>query len=117
HFVVKAFVMEIKQSISVIIMSSYRRQCNSKWRFPLFVRGGLHLKIVLSGFYGLGNTGDEAILNAIVDNLRSELNNPDITVFSLSPELTAKEHGVKSVYRGWRHQIRKKLKLCVMQTY
>jgi len=73
-------------------------------------RGGLHLKIVLSGFYGLGNTGDEAILKAIVDNLRSELNNPDITVFSLSPEQTAKEHGVKSIYRGWRLQNKEKVK-------
>ncbi len=67
------------------------------------------MKIVLSGFYGLGNTGDEAILKAIVDNLRSELNNPDITVFSLSPEQTAKEHGVKSIYRGWRLQNKEKV--------
>ncbi|KXH84022.1 polysaccharide pyruvyl transferase CsaB [Sporosarcina sp. HYO08] len=68
------------------------------------------MKIVLSGFYGLGNTGDEAILKAIVDNLRAELDNPDITVFSLSPEQTAKEHGVKSVYRGWRHENKEKVK-------
>ncbi|MDX1805952.1 MAG: polysaccharide pyruvyl transferase CsaB [Paenisporosarcina sp.] len=68
------------------------------------------MKIVLSGFYGLGNTGDEAILKAIVDNLRLELNNPDITVFSLSPKLTAEEHGVKSVYRGWRHDNKEKVK-------
>lgn len=68
------------------------------------------LKIVLSGFYGLGNTGDEAILKAIVDDLREELDNPDITVFSLSPEQTAKEHGVKSVYRGWRHGNKEKVK-------
>ncbi len=68
------------------------------------------MKIVLSGFYGLGNTGDEAILKAIVDNLRSELDNPDITVFSLSPEQTAKEHGVKSVYRGWRRGNKEKIK-------
>ena len=68
------------------------------------------MKIVLSGFYGLGNTGDEAILKAIVDNLRTELDNPDITVFSLSPEQTAKEHGVKSVYRGWRHENKEKVR-------
>lgn len=67
------------------------------------------MKIVLSGFYGLGNTGDEAILKAIVDDLREELDNPDITVFSLSPEQTAQEYGVKSVYRGWRHENKKKV--------
>lgn len=68
------------------------------------------MKIVLSGFYGLGNTGDEAILKAIVDNLRAEIEDVDITVFSLSPEKTAKEHGVKSVYRGWRHDNKGKIK-------
>ncbi|OXB91314.1 polysaccharide pyruvyl transferase CsaB [Geobacillus uzenensis] len=68
------------------------------------------LNIVISGFYGLGNTGDEAILEAIIDNLRAELPNPDITVFSLSPEQTAKAHGVKSVYRGWRHDNKGKIR-------
>lgn len=68
------------------------------------------MKIVLSGFYGLGNTGDEAILQAIVDNLKEELNEPDITVFSLSPEETAKQHDVQSVYRGWRHANKEKIK-------
>lgn len=61
------------------------------------------MKFVISGFYGLGNTGDEAILEAIIDNLRDEFKNPDITVFSLSPEKTAQQHNVKSVYRAWRH--------------
>ena len=58
------------------------------------------MNIVISGFYGLGNTGDEAILEAIIYNLRDELENPDITVFSLSPEKTAREHEVHSIYRG-----------------
>ncbi|MDW0108694.1 polysaccharide pyruvyl transferase CsaB [Sporosarcina aquimarina] len=68
------------------------------------------MKIVLSGFYGLGNTGDEAILKAIIDNLRAELDNPEITVFSLSPEQTASDHSVSSVYRGWRHGNKEKIK-------
>ncbi|WP_088009629.1 polysaccharide pyruvyl transferase CsaB [Indiicoccus explosivorum] len=66
------------------------------------------MKIVLSGFYGLGNTGDEAILKAIIDNLRAELDNPEITVFSLSPEETSAEHGVESIYRAWRHSNKEK---------
>lgn len=67
------------------------------------------MNIVISGFYGLGNTGDEAILEAIIYNLRAELKNPDITVFSLSPEKTAQEHGVTSIYRGWRHDFKAKI--------
>lgn len=68
------------------------------------------MKVVISGFYGLGNTGDEAILEAIVDNLRNEIKDIDITVFSLSPEQTAKEHHVKTVYRGWRHDNKGKIR-------
>lgn len=68
------------------------------------------MNIVISGFYGLGNTGDEAILESIIDNLRAELDNPDITVFSLSPEKTANTHHVKSVYRAWRRENKEKVK-------
>lgn len=62
------------------------------------------MNIVISGFYGVGNTGDEAILEAIIDNLRKELEGSNITVFSVSPQKTAKIHNVKSIYRGWRRQ-------------
>ena len=68
------------------------------------------MKIVISGFYGVGNTGDEAILEAIIVNLRDQLNEPDLTVFSLSPEKTASQHKVKSIYRGWRHDFKEKVK-------
>ncbi|KKB40965.1 polysaccharide pyruvyl transferase CsaB [Bacillus thermotolerans] len=67
------------------------------------------MKVVISGFYGLGNTGDEAILESIVDNLRNEIDDIDITVFSLSPEETAKAHNVKTVYRAWRHSNKEKV--------
>jgi polysaccharide pyruvyl transferase CsaB len=60
------------------------------------------LKFVISGFYGLGNTGDEAILVAIIDNLRLTYPDPDITVFSLNPIQSASSHNVRAVYRGWR---------------
>ncbi|WP_188206917.1 polysaccharide pyruvyl transferase CsaB [Alkalibacillus aidingensis] len=67
------------------------------------------MKIVVSGFYGLGNTGDEAILDTIVHELKDKQGH-DLTVFSLRPEETAEKHGVKSVYRGWRHAFREKLR-------
>ncbi|MFJ7977709.1 polysaccharide pyruvyl transferase CsaB [Peribacillus sp. NPDC096379] len=68
------------------------------------------MKIVISGFYGLGNTGDEAILESIIDNLRDGLDKPDLTVFSLSPEQTSNTFQVKSVYRGWRHEFKEKVR-------
>ena len=68
------------------------------------------MKIVISGFYGLGNTGDEAILESIIDNLRTSLDEPlDITVFSLSPQATAETHQVKAIYRAWRHSNKEKI--------
>ncbi len=68
------------------------------------------MKFVISGFYGLHNTGDEAILQAIVDNLRKAYDNTEITVLSLSPEQTAKTHNVRSFYRGWRRDNWNKVK-------
>ncbi|HEY8414600.1 MAG TPA: polysaccharide pyruvyl transferase family protein, partial [Thermaerobacter sp.] len=57
--------------------------------------------VVISGFYGPGNTGDEAILEVLLGLLRQR-GYRDITVLSTRPEHTARRHGVKSVYRGWR---------------
>lgn len=68
------------------------------------------MKIVISGFYGLHNTGDEAILQAMIQNLRVVYDNPEITVFSLSPTVTAQTHQVRSFYRGWRRDNREKIK-------
>ncbi|MGM8215068.1 polysaccharide pyruvyl transferase CsaB [Bacillaceae bacterium W0354] len=67
------------------------------------------MRIVVSGFYGLGNTGDEAILDTIVHELK-ELHGHELTVFSLRPGETSERHGVKSVYRGWRQQFKEKIR-------
>ncbi|QIA26631.1 hypothetical protein DYI95_002985 [Thermaerobacter sp. PB12/4term] len=60
--------------------------------------------VVLSGFFGAGNAGDEAILAAVLHQLRQR-GYQDITVFSTRPAETARTHGVKAVYRGWRRDI------------
>lgn len=75
-----------------------------------YLMEGIFLKIVISGFYGLRNTGDEAILEAIIYQLRQQFTNPDITVLSLSPEETSQTHHVHSIYRGWRRQNKEKVK-------
>lgn len=56
-------------------------------------------RIVISGYYGFNNIGDESILRAVVDNLREKLGDIEITVLSQNPSLTSEKFNVKSVYR------------------
>ncbi|MEP7271827.1 MAG: polysaccharide pyruvyl transferase CsaB [Acidobacteriota bacterium] len=54
-------------------------------------------KVVIAGYYGFGNTGDEAILSAMLADLRASIPELDIVVVSGSPERTATAYAVKSV--------------------
>ena len=56
-------------------------------------------KILISGYYGFSNAGDEAMLTAIIEALRAERKDVEITVMSGKPEVTAKKHGVRSIHR------------------
>lgn len=48
------------------------------------------------GYYGQGNAGDEAILSALIDGIKSELPSAHISVCSARPQETKKEHGVNA---------------------
>ena len=56
-------------------------------------------KIVISGYYGFNNAGDEALLTAILASLRTIEPKADITVISGNPGNTIAKHQVKSLYR------------------
>lgn len=56
-------------------------------------------KILISGYYGFANAGDEAMLTAIIKSLRSYEEQVDLTVISGNPEATAKRHQVSSIHR------------------
>ncbi|MBQ9697222.1 MAG: polysaccharide pyruvyl transferase CsaB [Acidaminococcaceae bacterium] len=56
-------------------------------------------KIVISGYYGFNNAGDEALLTAILASLRAIEPDSDITVISGNPGNTIAKHQVKSLYR------------------
>lgn len=59
--------------------------------------------IVISGYYGFGNSGDEAVLHAILLALREEGRKHQMTiepiVLSIDPKSTERVHGVKAVHR------------------
>ncbi len=57
------------------------------------------MHLVISGYYGYGNTGDEAILAALTDELRRCYPDVQLTVLSAAPEATARQYGVEAIPR------------------
>lgn len=55
------------------------------------------MNVLISGYYGFGNLGDEAVLSGLVAGLRAHGHN--ITVLSNNPEKTKALHGVQAVTR------------------
>lgn len=55
------------------------------------------MRVLVCGYYGFANTGDEAICLAITQELKAR--GHEVTVLSNNPEQTAKLYGVKAVKR------------------
>lgn len=68
--------------------------------------------IVISGYYGYANAGDEAMLSAMIDVLTERDPQVHITVISGNPEDTKKRHGVDSVHRFHLPRITSALAKC-----
>ena len=56
-------------------------------------------QVVMSGYYGFGNAGDDAILESIHQSIRSASDEVAVTVLSNDPELTRKQYGLEAVPR------------------
>lgn len=70
--------------------------------------------ILISGYYGFNNIGDESILRTVIDNLREKLPDVDITVLSRSPAQTSEKYGVKAVRRMNLWSILRSVRHCDM---
>lgn len=71
-------------------------------------------RVVISGYYGFDNTGDEAVLHSILGALKQECKGIglDITVLSNQPEKTSKFYGVKAIDRWAMKDVYKTIKNC-----
>ncbi|MCQ2979125.1 MAG: polysaccharide pyruvyl transferase CsaB [Clostridia bacterium] len=56
-------------------------------------------KVVVAGYHGYENAGDDATLITIINNIRNIDNKTKIVVLSKNPKLTSKNYNVKSIYR------------------
>ncbi|CEN26680.1 polysaccharide pyruvyl transferase CsaB [Paraclostridium sordellii] len=69
------------------------------------------MRVVISGYYGFENIGDEAILKSIIEALKEESKDIEITVLSNNPIKTKQTYNVNSINR-WRFcEIYKELKI------
>jgi polysaccharide pyruvyl transferase CsaB len=68
-------------------------------------------RILLSGYYGFGNTGDEAILASTVKALRQARPDLEIMVLSEHPDETGSTYGVRGFHRMSPTQVLKAIHL------
>ncbi|MBR3943275.1 MAG: polysaccharide pyruvyl transferase CsaB [Clostridia bacterium] len=74
--------------------------------------GNQHKDFVISGYYGHNNSGDDALLCAIIKQIRAYKPNARFTVLSANPKETEKKHGVHAVNRFNFLAIRKAIRNC-----
>lgn len=63
-----------------------------------------HLRIGVLGHYGNDNLGDEAIVQAVIENLRGRIPDAEVVCFSVNPANTAWRHGVPAFALSRRAQ-------------
>lgn len=66
-------------------------------------------RVLISGYYGFANAGDEAMLSAIIASLKDINANMEIVVISGNPQVTAKAYNIKAIPRFSFGQIIKQL--------
>lgn len=71
-------------------------------------------KLVISGYYGFHNSGDEAVLKSLLTALEEESHRSNVTiepiVLSGDPEWTTSMYGVRSVHRMKLKEVREAIK-------
>lgn len=89
---------------------SVRRMAEENIKMYRSVLDGKTYDFTMSGYYGFDNSGDEALLLAILRSLRAIQEDVRICVLSRDPAKTEREYGVHSINRYNLFQLRKTLK-------
>lgn len=71
-------------------------------------------RIVISGYYGFDNIGDEAVLGGLLAGLRHSLPHITPVVLSANPERTTELHGVAAISRMNAGVLREELRQCAL---
>ncbi|MFQ9771301.1 MAG: polysaccharide pyruvyl transferase family protein [Oscillospiraceae bacterium] len=70
--------------------------------------------ILISGYYGFDNIGDESILRTLVTSLRERIPDCSLTVLSHDPAATREKYGVEAVERMSPLAIARAVRRCDM---
>lgn len=70
------------------------------------------MKILVSGYYGYDNAGDELILESILNGLRTKKDGAEITILSANPCKTSAVHGVRAVDRWNWFKLLREIQRC-----
>ncbi len=62
-------------------------------------------RVLLSGYYGFANAGDEAVLAGLILSLRAADPSIEVTALSINPAETERTHGVRAVHRYRPHAL------------
>jgi polysaccharide pyruvyl transferase CsaB len=70
-------------------------------------------RVLISGYYGFQNTGDDGVLSSVIAGLRSAMDDePTISVLSAVPEETSAVHDVEAIPRMSVSAVRKAVRDC-----
>jgi polysaccharide pyruvyl transferase WcaK-like protein len=70
------------------------------------------IRVIVHGYFGFGNVGDEAILSVLIEEFKNVFNKTEFIVLSSNPQRTMKFHSVKAIRERltslgfWKHFLR-----------
>lgn len=93
-------------------LTRMKEDCEKAYDAVWNLSSGHVRRIVLSGYYGFRNAGDDAILSSIIASLPDRRDDVRLTVLSNRPQETRRLFDVESIYRFHYPRIYRCLKKC-----